>query len=318
MHAHRVAEPLFLANFFYSSADGGVFCGLNIFIGSKCVNCCEAEHRGMQDFHSLFGQAYRHGTPIGTELAFISAGSGMWKTIQNFTLQISLGSAAFVACGSPQSDVMTDRNTVVTATGTTSSFRAFDPLTYQLNPLTPEDPNTLVSGTNPLELFQYDGIVTADLDSSKTNATSFVTGIGVDVVDTSNNPLPVTIGIEARQYDSATGNFSSQSQIFADHPGADFQKAQNFVVLNKNSPNYLLTGLGIKMRHSRLVNLAVQKKTFAMINKPGRAISAGTFVALPPGWAAVGFILRVSPRSGSTVIPFAQDVVIYVGQLISQ
>ncbi|MDB5038346.1 MAG: hypothetical protein JWQ35_1874, partial [Bacteriovoracaceae bacterium] len=227
-----------------------------------------------------------------------------------------------------------------------SNFKiiAFNPLTYALNPASPNDPNTLVAASNLLQLFEYDAIIQPDLDVTKTQVTDFVTGVGIDVNNLANPAvrLDITIGVEARQFDSTTGNFSSTTQIFTDHQGADVGGAQNFVILNKNSPNYFLTGLGLKLKYAVVSNLVLQRKTLDQINNSGTSIDSvtGKSVTLPNGWAAVGFFLKITNNPAATLfptptplpgltptptptptpstIPFVQDAVLYVGQLVAK
>jgi hypothetical protein len=224
-------------------------------------------------------------------------------------------------CGGNETTTPIDPAVTVTANGKGSEFKALSPVSFELNPASPNDPLNLVSGSSPLQLFQYDAVVEADLDSSKMNARSFVTGVGVDITDTSGNALNTVLFVEAREFDSSTGNFSGTSKIYSSAPGADIQMTQHFGIVSATSPNFLLTGMGFKMRNARMKTLSLQRKTFEKIFQRGTSISGGTQVLLPVGWAATGVYLRAAPPSVSTTttqFPFIQDAVLYVGQLVNR
>lgn len=232
-------------------------------------------------------------------------------------LVLSLMSILF-GCGGSESTVSPNVDSDIVANGKTFQLRAFSPITYQLNPASPDDPNQLVSGSSPLQLFQYQGLSLPELDATKQLTTSVITGLGIDVVDLSGAPLSTSLVLVARQYDSLTGSFSANFQYFADKPNTDVQRGQNFSISNTNSPSYVFSGLGMSLKNARLANFQVQKKTFANLGRSGRAIEAGTYVSLPAGWVMTGLIIRIAPGSTTSAIPFVQDIVIYPSQLVQQ
>jgi hypothetical protein len=225
----------------------------------------------------------------------------------------------FVGCGGVEDRRTSQLGTIGADDLRSQRLVGFSPLVYALDP-SAADPKILVPVNRTLLSYQYDAIVEPDLTEDKTAYASIVTGIGLSAVDTVGNTLGFSLGIEAREYDSKTGSFSSNTKIFAAQ-GEDISGAQKFLILNSNSPNYLFSGLGLRLRYGKITSLQIQKKSMGDLPYDGASISGSKKIILPNGWAAVGIHIKFKPTipvgvdPATIKIPFVQDAIFYISQL---
>ncbi len=225
---------------------------------------------------------------------------------------------AFIsACGSSESASPPRGINIDTTGGKSFRLSAFDPVQYAIN-ATSRNPLVLAPANRPLALFQFDAVVPANLNEDRVTAADMITGIAINVVDSKGAAVRVSLAIEAREFNSKTGLFSSTTQIFT-APGQDLSGAQNFVILNTNSPNYVLTGLALRLMDAKVSNLSLLRKSISSLGREVTPPEGGTVVTLPAGWAAVGLSLKFDPvtlDSGAQVVPFVQDALLSIAQLV--
>ncbi len=227
-----------------------------------------------------------------------------------------------MSCGGFEDAPEVTRNSELPTTVNSKKWvlRSATPVMLSLKSESLENPNILVSTQRTLLPHEYDVLHEPIFEADRQSLTSFVTGIGVDIVDLENNNLVVGLGIEAREYNSKTGYFSPTTRIFAAQ-GEDLSNAQNFVILNSESPNYMFTGFGFRLKEARMKSLALQRKTLSSLMEEGSPISASKTLTLPPGWVAVGLVIKIVPKipEGKTIldipVPYVQDMLMYIGNL---
>lgn len=191
------------------------------------------------------------------------------------------------------------------------------------------NPNIIEPVNRVISLNEYDQVVEPELSADRTTAMSLITGIGVEAVfdgrDSNNNPvemmLPIRMGIVAREWDEEKKTFKSTTRTFSAQ-GQDLTRTQSWVFGNDQLPNFLITGMALRLREGRIKKLELRKTRLNNIQQPlfGSPMTSQTRVELPAGWAAVGLIIGID-RANMTQPPrepFIEDVMINLGQLIER
>jgi len=241
------------------------------------------------------------------------------KTINILFVLLSL-SFFLAACGDGAwKETVTARATGVTfATQTSLWLKAFDGQTMAFD-RSSEDSNVLTQVNRVLPHIGFDVLVEPRLTDNSVEALSIITGMVIQAVNLDGEPLKVTLGIIARKFDEESGSLSLNTKIFAPQ-GTDFTKTQQFYISNDDTPNNVLTGMGLHLRDARVSKISLQRKGLGSLYEKPRDIkvdedSKGARVVLDAGWVATGFFIRVSPNESEDKFPFVQDIILYTAQL---
>jgi hypothetical protein len=243
------------------------------------------------------------------------------RSFKSFVFVFIFG--ALYGCGAPESNVGGTDIFQAGSNGKITYFRALNPLFLAFDRYCPGNPNpatcnNLIPVTRTLQLNEYDAFVEPDLSADHVTVNSLVTGIGIEAVDyQSATPFVIHLGVIGRQFDSSTGKFLNNFRTFSAQ-GETFDGAQDFSIQNAIADNIFMTGLGLRLHGGHVSKLEIQKKMPSKLMQAGPALTASTRVTLDNGWAAVGFIIRVSPPTISSPMPYLQDVLMYTGQLVSE
>lgn len=223
------------------------------------------------------------------------------------------------ACGSPEGGSSARYGTYQIDSRTQKSYqlKAFSPLSMSVDAVNSQGQFSLVPVVRTLNLFEYDSVIEAEIADDRVSAMSFVTGIALDVVDSKGAALGVTLSVEAREFNSQTGQFSGSTRIFAPQ-GANLVGAQNFTILNSNSPNYVMTGLGLRLKDARVSRLQLARKSLSNLYEDPENLQGAAVVILPAGWVATGFQIKLAPivNGSTTTHPYVQDALLSIAQLI--
>ncbi len=226
-----------------------------------------------------------------------------------------LASVAVAACGGTDGNSGSPRSsTFVAGNGTHVYLKAYSGqyLAFNRSEL---DPNQLVQVQRELAPHEFDALIEPHLSSDKSSAFSVVTGMSIAIAG--NNT--VTLGIRAREFDPQTGSFRPDTRLFASYPGAEFRNAQEFSITNSNSTNYLLTAMGLRSSPDHIQFLNLQRKSLANLYRDGDPIDPlQAQVILPPGWVAVGFLIKILPRDTNQGVPYISDALIYTALLVEE
>lgn len=227
-----------------------------------------------------------------------------------------LGLIGFFACAGAEGDKATPVNGIFYTAQKSLSIRVYAPDILAFDRETP-DSFTLIPVSRVLALNEYDALVEPELTQDKQRAVSVVTGIGIEAVDFTSEakPIPIHLGVVAREFDTKTGVFGSEIRIFS-APGESLDSTQDFSIQNDNSGTFVFTGVGMRLREGRISKLVLQRKHMGKLGFDGDPVNASTKVILPAGWAAIGFKIKFSKTQGTQdKTPFIQDAIFYKGAL---
>jgi len=187
--------------------------------------------------------------------------------------------------------------------------------------------NVIVPVNRTLQLNEYEQLVEPHITLDQREALSIITGIGIDAgIDSTNQygqptvvPLPVRIGIRAREWDYQAKAFKPTTRIFSPQ-GMSLDGAQEFSIIEAYDPNYVFTGLGLRLREGRFTALQIQQKSIQNIGSEGGFMTANNQVILPPGWAMVGLIIAVDKATNDfpTRDPFVDDIAIFTARMVTR
>lgn len=227
-------------------------------------------------------------------------------------------SGVFLACGSAEDSGGSGTTIFVDSTGQKKRL--------VLNPLTPQylaynrnldNPMQLDRVYRILALNEFDVVVPPSFSSDGQAVKNVITGIGINAVDDLGGERAVKLGIVARKFDSKTGSFSAETRVFSP-PRTTFEDSQReFVIMNDNNSNLLLTGLALRGSRVRLTALELQRKSLGRIYENGTELRTKNFVVLENGWAAIGFFIGF-PSSDPTRQPYISDALIHTAELKAQ
>ena len=187
-----------------------------------------------------------------------------------------------------------------------------------------DNQSVIVPVNRTIQMHEYEQLVEPQLTLDQAEVLSFVTGVGIEAgIDTLNEngeqvvqPLPIRMAIRAREWDPVAMAFKPQTKLFTQQ-GISLDGSQEFAILEAYDPNYLFTGLGLRLREGRFTKLQLQRKTLSSIYDGGGFMNASTSIVLPPGWAMVGLIIAIDRASPTlpTRDPFVEDIAVFTGHL---
>lgn len=185
-----------------------------------------------------------------------------------------------------------------------------------------ENPNLIVPILRVLHLLGYDQIIQESLTQDQKYSNYLVTGIGLEAGiqvlqngELQTRQMPIRMALRAREWDSKNNTFKSGTQIFGVQ-GVNLENTQEFSIVDPSTPNFVMTGLGLKLREGKFTKLELKRSSLANLNESSfEHLSAANRIELPAGWAAVGLIIGVDRVSATVPVrePFVEDVRIYTG-----
>ncbi len=191
----------------------------------------------------------------------------------------------------------------------------------------PDNESVIVPVNRTILFHEYETLVEPVLTMNQTEAVSFITGIGLEAgYDTLNDngqpmvqSLPIRMAIRAREWDPQAQAFKPQTKLFTQQ-GISLDGSQEFAIMEPYDPNYVFTGLGLRLREGRFTKLQVQRKSLDKIYSNGAFLDANNSIVLPAGWAMVGLIIAVDRAAPNlpTRDPFVEDIAVFTGHLKRQ
>lgn len=190
-----------------------------------------------------------------------------------------------------------------------------------------DNESVVVPVNRTILLHEYETLVEPVLTMDQTEAVSMITGIGLeagyDTLNENGQPmvqsLPIRMAIRAREWDPQAQAFKPQTKLFTQQ-GISLDGSQEFAIMEPYDPNYVFTGLGLRLREGRFTKLQVQRKSLDKIYSNGAFLDATNSIVLPAGWAMVGLIIAVDRAAPNlpTRDPFVEDIGIFTGHLRRQ
>ena len=223
-------------------------------------------------------------------------------------------------CGMSETTKVESRGQFVAPTGTITFLKAFEPqlLSFDRNP---ENAASIIPVQREgLQFHQYDVVSAPELSPDRNKALSLITGMGISAVDLEGKALRIDLGLIARQFDILTGSFSETTRIFTNFDTPDIaQGSLILAITNTDSPNNFMTGMALRLKEGRIIQLSLQHKDFRDICKGGgSSVDGARELMVENCWAVTGIMIRVLPNQSDTPIPFVQDALFYTAQLAFQ
>lgn len=232
-------------------------------------------------------------------------------------LWLLFGMVAFLGCGQSENKNIEARGLLPLNTSGGETVAFLKPLTTQIVAFNRDfkDPNILNPIERVLQPHQYDVFIESELSLDKTRAQSVVTGISLEGVTDSGQPLEIQLGIIGRPFDVNKGMFGNTTRIFSSFQNIE-EKSQRIEI--NQSVNTIMTGLGLKVIGGKITKIELIRKPLRDIFERSDVPSASAVAVVDPGWAVVGFLIRLRPADSLNRFPFVSDVVLPIAELTVQ